>query len=56
MGSPHFNDVSRKWGRVHLMVVIAVIGILVLLALPKINGYIEKAELVRIQNDIRTME
>lgn len=41
---------------IELLVVIVVLGILVLLASPKILDYVEKAELVRIQHDVKVME
>lgn len=41
---------------IELIVVIAVIGILVLLAMPKFLGYVEKAQLTNIQNDVKIAE
>lgn len=41
---------------IELIVIIAVLGILVLLAAPKFIGYIERAKLVQIQNDSKAHE
>ena len=41
---------------IELIVVIAILGILVLLAGPRLLGYVEKAELRRIQHDVKVME
>lgn len=41
---------------IELIVVIAILGILVLLAGPRLLGYVEKAELARIQHDVKVME
>ena len=49
---------KRKKGftLIELIVVIAVLGILVLIGSPKIIGYVQKAELTRIQHDTKVME
>lgn len=47
---------SRGFTLVELIVVIAIIAILVLLALPKLQGYVERAHLRRIQHDVKVME
>ncbi|NMA86823.1 MAG: type II secretion system protein [Tissierellia bacterium] len=41
---------------IELIVVMAIIGILVMLAMPKFMGYTEKAKLTKIQNDIKVAE
>ena len=41
---------------IELIVTIAVLGILVLIAAPRILGYTEKAQLTRIQHDVKIME
>ena len=41
---------------IELIVVIAIIGILVLFGAPKLLGYVQKAQLARIQHDVRIME
>src|SRR5690554_1979670 len=41
---------------IELIVVIAILGILVLLALPKFLGHTEDAKLVQIQNDVKVVE
>ena len=41
---------------IELIVVVAILGILVLLAGPRLLGYVEKAELARIQHDVKVME
>lgn len=52
-----FNMGGKKaFTIIELIVVIAVIGILVLLAGPRLLGYVEKAELTRIQHDVKVME
>lgn len=54
----NFNRLKAKraFTLVELIVIIAVLGILVLLAGPKLLGYTEKAELARIQHDTKVME
>ena len=49
---------KRKKGftLIELIVVIAVLGVLVLIGSPKIIGYVQKAELTRIQHDTKVME
>ena len=41
---------------IELIVVVAILGTLVLLAGPKLLGYVEKAELARIQHDVKVIE
>lgn len=41
---------------IELIVVIAIIGILVMFAMPRLLGYVQKAQLIRIQHDTRIME
>lgn len=50
------NNLTKGFTIIELIVVIAVLGILVLIAYPRFNNYLEKAELARIQNDIKTAE
>lgn len=51
----HKNN-KRAFTLIELIVTIAVLGVLVLLAAPKLLGYTEKAELTRIQHDTKVME
>ena len=41
---------------IELIVVVAILGILALLAGPRLLSYVEKAELTRIQHDVKVME
>lgn len=41
---------------IELIVVIAIIGILVLFGTPRLLRYVQKAQLARIQHDVRIME
>lgn len=47
---------KRGFTLMELLIVIAVLGVLVLLAAPKLLDYTEEAELVRIQHDVKVME
>lgn len=47
---------KRGFTLIELIVVMAIIGILVMLAMPKFMGYTEKAKLTNIQNDIKVAE
>lgn len=47
---------NKAFTLIELIVVIAVIGILVLLAMPKFLGYTKDAKLVQIKNDVKTYE
>lgn len=47
---------KRGFTIIELIVVIAVLGILVLLAAPKFLGYLEKSEITNIQNDTKVVE
>ena len=51
-----FNKNKKAFTIIELIVVIAIIGILVLFGTPKLLGYVQKAQLVRIQHDVRVME
>lgn len=51
----HKNN-KRAFTLIELIIIIAVLGVLVLLAAPKLLGYTEKAELTRIQHDTKVME
>ena len=50
------NKNKRGFTLIELIVVMAIIGILVMLAMPKFMGYTEKAKLTNIQNDIKVAE
>lgn len=50
------NNLTKGFTLIELIVVIAVLGILVLIAYPKFNSYLGKAELARIQSDIKVAE
>lgn len=52
------NKLNSKKGFtiIELIVVIAVLGILILLAAPKFLGYLEKSEITNIQNDTKVLE
>lgn len=50
------HKLKKGFTIIELIVVIAVLGILVLLALPKFLGYTEKAQIVNIQSDIKSLE
>ena len=41
---------------IELIVVVAILGILVMLAGPKLLDYVEKTELTIIQHDVKVME
>lgn len=47
---------KRGFTLIELIVVIVILGILVLLAMPKFMGYVEKARLANIQHDIKVAE
>ena len=47
---------KRAFTLIELIVVMSVIGILVLLAMPKFMGYTEKARLTEIKNNIKQLE
>lgn len=47
---------NKAFTMIELIVVVAIIGTLALLAGPKLLGYVEKAELARIKNDVKTVE
>lgn len=53
-----FTKINRKraFTLIELIVVIAVIGILILLAAPKFLGYTKEAKLAQIKNDVRAHE
>lgn len=51
-----FKRNKKAFTIIELLVVIAILGILVLMAGPKLLGYVQKAELVRIQHDVKVME
>lgn len=50
------NRRQKAFTIIELIVVIAIIGILVLFASPKLTNYVNQARLVRIQHDTRIME
>ncbi len=50
------NRRQKAFTIIELIVVIAIIGILVLFASPKLTSYVNQARLVRIQHDTRIME
>ena len=50
------SNAKKAFTLLELIVVIAVIGILVLIGSPRIVGYVEKAQLTRIQHDVKVME
>lgn len=50
------NKRNKGFTLIELIVVIAVIGILVLLAAPKFLGYTQEAKLSQIKNDVKTNE
>ena len=47
---------KKAFTLIEVLVVVAIIGILALLALPRFIGQTQKAELVRIQHDVKAME
>ncbi|NBK97283.1 MAG: prepilin-type N-terminal cleavage/methylation domain-containing protein, partial [Erysipelotrichia bacterium] len=47
---------NKAFTLIEVLVVVAIIGILTLLAVPRFIGHTQKAELVRIQHDIKAME
>ena len=47
---------NKAFTLIEVLVVVAIIGILTLLALPRFMGQTQKAELVRIQHDVKAME
>ena len=51
-----FKKNRKAFTIIELIVVIAILGILVLLAGPRLLGYVGKAELRRIQHDVKVME
>jgi len=51
-----FSKNKKAFTIIELIVVVAILGILVLLAGPRLLGYVEKAELARIQHDVKVME
>ena len=51
-----FNKNSKAFTIIELIVVVAILGVLIMLAGPRLLGYVEKAELARIQHDVKVME
>ncbi len=47
---------KKAFTLIEVLVVVAIIGILALLAIPRFIGHTQKAELVRIQHDVKAME
>ena len=47
---------KKAFTLIEVLVVIAIVGILALLAVPRFIGHTQKAELVRIQHDVKAME
>ena len=47
---------KKAFTLIELIVVVAVVGILVLLGMPRFIGHKDKAELARIQHDVKVME
>ena len=47
---------KKAFTLIEVLVVVAIIGILALLAFPRFIGHTQKAELVRIQHDVKAME
>ena len=47
---------KKAFTLIELLVVVAIVGILVLLGMPRFIGHTERAKLTRIQHDVRVME
>src|SRR5574344_1579899 len=47
---------KKAFTLIEVLVVIAIVGILALLAIPRFIGHTQKADLVRIQHDVKAME